>query len=195
MEAPYSLGFDEPVHDAQVVFRTLLRAMSRPGSCAALTCDLRPPHPLDASLAALALALIDADTPIWVDDALNCATVRNYLALQTGASFTDHPSKAAFALVHDAAHTPPLHAFCPGDAYCPHRSTTVVICLPSLIEGKPVRLAGPGIEDSATIAPAGLPERFWVEWADNGARFPGGVDVVFVSGRHICGLPRTARKL
>src|SRR5262245_27964127 len=145
MEATYSLGFDDPTHDAQVVFRTLLRAMSRPGSCPALTYKLQPPHPLDASLAALALALIDADTPTWVDDALNCATVRNYLALQTGVTFTEHPSEAAFALVLDAAHTPPLHAFSTGDAYNPHRSTTVLIRLPSLTEGEQVQLAGPGI--------------------------------------------------
>ena len=59
--------------------------------------------------------------------------------------------------------------------------------------GPMLRLTGPGIETSATIAPAGTPYDFLAHWAENRARFPRGVDLILVGQGAVVGLPRTTR--
>ena len=75
----------------------------------------------------------------------------------------------------------------------PERSTTLIVQLPALDGGPPMRANGPGLAAPVTLAPAGLPDGFWAQWADNRARFPSGVDLVLVAGDAIVGLPRTTR--
>ena len=63
----------------------------------------------------------------------------------------------------------------------------------SLTGGAPVTLHGPGIETAQTIAPAGLPERFWRERAALAPLFPCGIDFYLVCGDQLVGLPRTTQ--
>ncbi|MEO8526725.1 MAG: phosphonate C-P lyase system protein PhnH, partial [Caldimonas sp.] len=75
----------------------------------------------------------------------------------------------------------------------PDRSTTVAVTLPALDGGRALTLRGPGIKDSRTIAPAGLPDDFIAQWRANRAPFPRGVDLLLVANGHMLGLPRTTR--
>jgi alpha-D-ribose 1-methylphosphonate 5-triphosphate synthase subunit PhnH len=184
-------GFNDPVHDTQAVFRTLLDALSRPGTVGVVEDVLPEARAAQAELAAFAalLTLCDYATPVWLaqaDTALGSA-----LRFHTGAPLVDEPEQAAFAYIHDAAALPPLASFAPGTAESPEQSVTLLIRVDSLTGGAPVVLSGPGIQHTTTIAPAGLPERFWRERAALAPLFPCGIDCYLVCGTQLIGLPRT----
>ena len=186
-------GFGDPVHDTQTVFRTLLDALARPGTVGVIETPL-PAADASAARAGLAafaslLALADYATPVWLaqpDAALNAA-----LRFHAGAPLTQEPGTAAFAYVHDAAALPPLEAFSSGTPESPEQSATVFVRVDALTGGAPLTLRGPGIETTRSIAPVGLPERFWRERAALAPLFPCGIDFYLVCGERLMGLPRT----
>jgi len=187
-------GFADPVHDTQAVFRTLLDALARPGTIG--TIETRLPaadgnDPARAGLAAFAslLALCDYATPVWLaqpDAALAAA-----LSFHADAPFAATSADASFAYVHDAAALPPLDAFQCGTPESPETSATVLVRVDALTGGAPLTLSGPGIDGTRTIAPVGLPERFWSGRAALAPLFPCGPDFYLVCGASLIGLPRT----
>ncbi|MDR3097926.1 MAG: phosphonate C-P lyase system protein PhnH [Paraburkholderia sp.] len=194
-------GFADPVHDTQTVFRTLLGALSRPGTLATIETSLPAassesgtasdtPRAGLAAFAAL-LTLCDYATPVWLaqPDAALAAALR----FHADAPLAPTPREAAFAYVHDAAALPPLDAFACGTPESPEQSVTVFVRVDALTGGPLVTLRGPGIESAQTIAPVGLPARFWEARAELAPLFPCGIDFYFVCGAQIMGLPRTTR--
>ncbi|HUN51324.1 MAG TPA: phosphonate C-P lyase system protein PhnH [Candidatus Sulfotelmatobacter sp.] len=184
-------GLADPVHDAQRVFRQLLAAFAYPGRIEALAALDAAPAPLLPSAAAVCLALLDHDTPLWLDRAADVPAVRDFLRFQCGCPIVARPGDSRFAVVADAATMPPLADFALGDAAYPERSTTVILQVADLRTAGPLRLRGPGIKDHTALGLDGLPARFWPEWAANGERFPCGVDVVLAAPGKIAALPRT----
>ena len=86
------------------------------------------PHPLTGEAAAIALALFDHDTPVWLDAALAAAPdVAAWLRFRTGAPIVTEPDAAAFALVCDPRGLPPFEEFNLGTAEYPDRSTTIIL--------------------------------------------------------------------
>ena len=186
-------GFADPVHDTQAVFRTLLDALSRPGTVGTVGNLLPQARAARAELAAFAamLALCDYATPVWLarpDTALASA-----LRFHTGAPLVDDPADAAFAYVHEADALPALESFALGAAESPEQSVTLLIRVESLAGGTPVVLSGPGIQHTVSIAPRGLPDHFWRERATLAPLFPCGIDCYLVCGATLIGLPRTTR--
>jgi len=187
-------GFADPVHDTQTVFRTLLDALSRPGTIGVIG-DVLPQsaqaHGARAERAAFAalLTLCDYATPVWL--AQTDTALASAVRFHTGAPLVDAPANAAFAYIHDAEALPPLESFAPGSAESPEQSATLLIRVAALSGGAPVVLSGPGILDTATISPAGLPARFWRERAALAPLFPCGIDCYLVCGTGLIGLPRT----
>lgn len=184
-------GFADPVHDTQAVFRTLLGALSRPGTLGIVENVLPEVRATRAERAAFAalLTLCDYATPVWLaqpDTALGSA-----LRFHTGAPLVDEPGQAAFAYIHDAGALPSLESFASGAAESPEQSVTLLIRVDALTGGTPVVLSGPGIQHTETIAPVGLPARFWRERAALAPLFPCGIDCYLVSGSTLIGLPRT----
>ncbi|WP_206995554.1 phosphonate C-P lyase system protein PhnH [Trinickia mobilis] len=191
-------GFADPVHETQAVFRTLLDALARPGTIGSVDAALPAavagqPHSGHAGRAAFAtlLALADDTTPIWL--ATPDAALGSTLRFHTGATLTDTPSRAAFAYLHDAEALPPLDTFALGEPETPEQSATLLIRVDAFTGGAQVTLSGPGIETTASIAPRGLPERFWHERAELAVHFPCGIDCYLVCGDALVGLPRTTR--
>ena len=185
-------GFADPVHDAQATFRAVMDALARPGLPRPLTPGLVPPSPLTPELAAVALALTDADTPVWLDAGLaEAPSVAAYLRFHTGAPLTEDPAAAAFALVSDPVRCPPLGAFAPGTPAYPDTSTTLVLALDVITEGEGLCLAGPGIRGTARLAPVPLPAGFVAQHAINRADFPLGVDLILTAPGRVAGLPRS----
>jgi alpha-D-ribose 1-methylphosphonate 5-triphosphate synthase subunit PhnH len=187
-------GFHDPVHDAQGVFRAVLDALARPGTVQAVSARLDPPPPLTPELAAIALALTDRDTPVWLDPLLAAAPeVAAYLRFHTGAPLTDDPAAASFALVRDANNCPPLSAFAQGIPAYPDTSTTLVIAFDALEAGTGLRLSGPGIRGTADLALAPMPPGWPGAWRENHAGFPLGVDRLLTAPGRVAGLPRSTR--
>ncbi|RUM98413.1 phosphonate C-P lyase system protein PhnH [Pseudaminobacter arsenicus] len=187
-------GFSAPVQDAQAVFRAVMDAMARPATIVEIRPPVTPPAPLPPIIGAIASTLLDADTPIWLDPTLGQSPeVGEWLVFHTGASFTDQPGEASFALIGDGSAFPDLDTFAQGTQEYPDRSATLVIAIEAFDGGTPLCLRGPGILDRATIAPRGLPKDFAEQWEENTQRFPRGVDLVLATGDSLVCLPRTAR--
>ena len=191
-------GFTDPVHDAQTVFRAVLRAMSRPGEVQDLTMALgpnfAPPHPLVPAAAAVCLALLDLDTRLWIDGGGDAAAV--YLRFHTGAPLADAPDEADFAVIADGAMIPRLDAFSPGTDELPERSATLIVQVAGLESraGEGVwRLSGPVIDGNADLAVEGLRAGMAEELAVNFQRFPRGVDLILCAGARVAALPRTTK--
>jgi len=190
----YEGGFASPVFDAQSVFRSLMEAMARPGSIWPVTVRAGAPDPLGPTMAALLLTLCDADTPVWLDAAASSEkAVAAWLGFHTGAPVVDEASEAAFAVVVDGLAIGAIERFAQGTQDYPDRSTTLLVQVESLTDGRPLTLEGPGIRTRASIAPRGLPDRMADIWAGNNALFPRGVDMVLAAPDAIAALARTTR--
>ncbi|TPM52729.1 phosphonate C-P lyase system protein PhnH [Mesorhizobium sp. B2-2-3] len=187
-------GFADPVFNAQTVFRAVMDAMARPGSVQSLPALARPPAPLSAISGAVALALCDNDTPLWLDPALHAsAAVMSWLGFHSGAPLANTPADAHFAFVASPAEMMALDGFSQGTQDYPDRSTTLILQVGDLTSGTPLLLEGPGIEKTATIAPARMPRHFIEQWKQNIKRFPRGVDIILAAPDSLACLPRTTR--
>ncbi|TPK43997.1 MULTISPECIES: phosphonate C-P lyase system protein PhnH [unclassified Mesorhizobium] len=187
-------GFADPVFNAQTVFRAVMDAMARPGSVQPLPALARPPAPLSAISGAVALALCDNDTPLWLDPALHAsAAVMSWLGFHSGAPLANTPADAHFAFVASPAEMMALDGFSQGTQDYPDRSTTLILQVGDLTSGTPLLLEGPGIEKTATIAPALMPRHFIEQWKQNINRFPRGVDIILAAHDSLACLPRTTR--
>ncbi len=185
-------GFSDPVLASQAVFRTVMEAMARPGQIAEIGVALAPPAPLGIAAAALALTLLDFETPVWLDPTLAVAPeVDGWLKFHTGAPRTADPATAAFAFIAEPATMPAFDAFGLGSVEYPDGSTTLVLEVETLTEGDAFHLSGPGIKGSRRLAAAPLPADFAARMAANRARFPRGVDLVLTCGRRLAALPRS----
>lgn len=190
-------GFHDPVHDAQGVFRDILRAMSRPGEVRETAVQIDPPAPLGVAAAAVCLALLDFETPLWIDGGDTDAAAA-FLAFHTGASRAAGPAQADFVLIADGATLPGLDAFRPGTDEAPEGSATVIVQAADLAAASPDaagawRLSGPGIDGAAGLRVTGLPDGIVEQFSRNADCFPRGVDLILCAGRRLAALPRTTR--
>lgn len=187
-------GFSEPVFEAQRAFRAIMEAMARPGRVHPLETAARPPAPLSPVAGAVALTLVDHDTPVWLDAALTAAeSVRDWLAFHTGAPLARTPADAHFAFAANPGELIALENFAQGSQDYPDRSATLVLIVADFEGGPPLRLEGPGIETEARLAPQPMPRHFAEQWKQNRGRFPRGVDLILTGSGGVACLPRTTR--
>lgn len=189
--AEMAAGFVDPVHDAQIIFRATLDAMARPGRVFDVETVLAPPAPLGPVAGAVALGLVDNDTPVWLDTVLRTAAVEDYLRFHTGCPVTDDQGRAAFGLIADLANLPDFDDFAYGSPEYPDRSATLIIQVDSLVSGQGVRFTGPGIETEHRIAAAPLDDDFWRAAQRNHGRFPLGLDFILTSEGAVAACPRS----
>ncbi|EKE76406.1 MULTISPECIES: phosphonate C-P lyase system protein PhnH [Oceanibaculum] len=186
-------GFNDTTLDSQRAFRAALDALSRPGRIVTMP-DLLPdaaPQPLMPATAALALALFDYETPVWLDEAADTPAVRDWLRFHCGSPLVSDKAQARFALLAGTPET--LSGFDAGtDAY-PDRSATLIRQVESLSDGPAYRLSGPGIAQEETLKINALHAGFDSDWQKNAKLFPRGLDLFLVAGHQLAGLPRTTR--
>jgi len=138
-----ALAFADPVRDAQAAFRAVMNAMARPGSVQPIASLAGAPAPLGPTAAAIAVALADYETPLWLDPALAAAPdVGAWLTFHTGARIIAEPARAAFALIADGAALADLETFAQGTDIYPDRSTTLILQVASLGAALPTPLPG-----------------------------------------------------
>lgn len=180
-------GFADPVAQSQATFRAVLEAIAHPGRIVALPVRTEAPAPLNAGAAAVALTVLDFETPVWLDDALMPAA--SWLQFHCGAPLVAQGA-ARFAF---CAALPPLSAFAQGSAEFPETSATIILQAAGLGCGHSFTLQGPGIAGSTALAVDGLPDDLAAQWRENGALYPCGVDIVLVTDDAVAALPRTVR--
>jgi len=190
--APLAAGFATPVIDSQSSFRALMRALSFPGRVAEIPSPPEAPTDWPPGLAAAALTLLDAEAPVWIDEAARTPGAEAFLRFHAGAPIVAEPEDARFAIVA-APQSAPFGALAIGTDQYPDRSATALIALPSLEGGQPMRLSGPGIQTTADVAPGGALAPFWAAWTLNNGLYPLGFDVFMFAGAQVLGLPRGVR--
>jgi alpha-D-ribose 1-methylphosphonate 5-triphosphate synthase subunit PhnH len=185
-------AFDDPALASQAVFRTVMDAIARPGLPRPLASTLAPPPPLRATAAAVALTLLDYETPFWLDPELAAAgEVAAWLKFHTGAPQTTDSAQAAFAFLSGAL--PAFDVFSPGSLEYPDRSTTLLVQVESFGHGDELLLSGPGIAGPRRFSAQPLPPDFRARLIANREMFPRGVDLILVSETEVAALPRSVR--
>jgi alpha-D-ribose 1-methylphosphonate 5-triphosphate synthase subunit PhnH len=192
MDGPLKLGFVRPVQESQAVFRATMAAMARPGSIRGLPVDLDPPAGLRRAAAALALALCDFETPVWLDPTLaENGEVKAFLRFHTGAPVVTDAAAAQFAFLGRGAVWPAFETFCLGTLDNPDRSTTLVAEVDSLVAGTGFALAGPGIDGRSRLEASPLPHDIRARLAENRSLFPRGIDLMLTCRDSLAALPRS----
>ncbi|MFN9473890.1 phosphonate C-P lyase system protein PhnH [Acidovorax sp.] len=190
-------GFSSEALGSQAVFRSVLQALSQPGSPVAIAHDAEVPATGHAASAAVLLALLDSECTLWLSPTLAASQAGTWLRFHTGCVLVDVPAQARFAWVAEGDGMPLLESLQRGSDEYPDQSATCVIdvsVLAPAVEGAGAwRLTGPGIQVAQHLCVAGLPEDFERQWAANHGAFPRGVDLVLATATHIAGLPRTTR--
>ena len=182
-------GFANPVFDAQRTFRRVLDAFARPGIMVPVSAGL-PAFPLPPAALAALLALIDIDTPLWIDPSID-GSLSSYLRFHTGARTSVDPQNATFAVLASPEGLRTLDWFACGTAMSPELSTTVIVAVEGFDGDLGAELDGPGFASPRTIAPSGFDDEIWQILTTNHASFPSGVDVLLACGSHLVGLPRS----
>ena len=185
-------GFQDSVNEAQITFRALLEAFSRPGKVSKINIELQPPPSLNLACAAACLTLLDLETQVWLQEGFD-REVKSWLLFHTGCHFTEDSQKADFAILGYLNDMPQLSDFKQGTPEEPQNSTTLLLQIDILTGGDEIILKGPGILAERLISPP-VPVSFWQQWQNNTASYPMGVDLYFLCDRAIIGLPRTTKK-
>lgn len=186
-------GFNDPVQDAQQVFRAALKAMSEPGTQMSCSFTKEAPEGLENSSWQLALTLFDADTKVWLSPALaqNDAVISN-LRFHCQCPLIKNAAEAHFALCN-ADELPFLADFNWGNAEYPDHSTSLIVQVPAISDEPFWTLTGPGIETQRSLRISGLPEHFRADLIRSRQRFPLGIDTFYCCGDQLVALPRTTQ--
>ena len=187
-------GFADKVLSAQATFRLVMDAMARPGKVRQLTKSVGAPSGLMHGTAAIALTLFDHDTPIWLDRTMAATSdVAKWLKFHSGAPVIAESSVCSFALVGLGNEMPALDRFSLGSNEYPDRSTTLILQVESLTEGRGYELCGPGIDGTAILQASIEPADLFEQLAVNAKLFPRGLDVVLVHDDAVVAIPRSTR--
>ncbi len=185
-------GFSDPVMDGQRTFRTVLNAMSQPGRIFRLELDLEVPAPLHHAAGAVALSLLDFETPVWADLPADSEAIQ-WLRFHCGCPLVQDLDSGSFGLITMGRTMPGIDQFNPGLDEFPGTSATLIIQVARLASGHGQRLTGPGVEKEHHLEALGLPDYFWAAWKANHSLYPLGVDLILTAGRELTALPRTTR--
>jgi len=181
-------GFRDPVLGAQSAFRAVMDAMSRPGRIMTLRDLPDAPAPLPPAMAAVALALCDAETPLWHDAGDDA---RAWLDFHLGAQMVPQGC-AAFVLACGAL--PDLSALACGSDEAPQDGATLLLPVDGmLVGGAGWRMEGPGIRDETRLAVSGLPAGFVAARSALAPMLPRGIDIVLCCGASLAAIPRSTR--
>jgi alpha-D-ribose 1-methylphosphonate 5-triphosphate synthase subunit PhnH len=101
------------------------------------------------------------------------------------------PTPVAGAAPAESCPLPHLAAFPIGTDEAPETSATLILQVSSLTAGRPFRLTGPGLRESAILTAGGLPVDLATIWQGNHALFPCGIDLILCAGNQLAALPRS----
>jgi alpha-D-ribose 1-methylphosphonate 5-triphosphate synthase subunit PhnH len=155
-----------------------------------LDVGLVAPEPLHPASAAVALALLDFETPLWTDLPFDSEGVE-WIRFHCGCPLAKEPAAGRITLITGDPNRMPLGEFSPGTDESPGDSATLIIQVAGMAFGSGRKLTGPGIEREHFLEVKDVPEGFWTAWKANHSRYPLGVDVILTAGCVLAGLPRT----
>lgn len=182
--AALSGGFSQAPQQSARAFRAAMNAMARPGTIQMVE-GATPPAPMSVAAGVLALTLLDAETPVYLAGALDCAAVRDWITFHTGAPFAGREF-CAFA-IGSWDDLLPLQGYRIGTSEYPDRSAMLIVEMP-VLTASGTTLRGPGIAETAAL---NLPDPALM--ARNAALFPLGLDFFLTQGDALAALPRSTK--
>lgn len=188
---PLLPGFNEPAQKSQTTFKALLEALARPGRLFTLPAPETVVPGLSPASAAIALTIIDFETPVWLDKSSQLAA--EYIQFHCGCHIVDDPKQATFAFAISFDALPPLEHFKLGTDEEPEDSTTLVVGVASLANESSLALTGPGIENEHCLKAAGLTDPRIRERAALSPLFPRGLDFFLTCEHQVVGISRTTQ--
>lgn len=193
-------GFADPTAHSQMVFRSALDAMARPGTPVPLpqTALVSPAPGTHAASASVLLALLDQDCRLWLSPSLARGPAGLWLRFHTGCRLETDCAQADFVWAASIAELPPLDQLQQGTAEYPDQSALCVVdvaawhtvAVPDTVA---VTLRGPGVRDALTLAVDGLDAGFVQQHHAMQVHAPCGVDIVCCAEGRLLGLPRSVR--
>jgi alpha-D-ribose 1-methylphosphonate 5-triphosphate synthase subunit PhnH len=193
-------GFSDSTAHSQVVFRSALDAMARPGTPVSIpAASLVSPTPgTRAAAASVLLALLDQDCALWLSPTLANGPAAAWLRFHTGCQIEADCSQADFVWAASIAELPPLEQLKQGSAEYPDQSATCVVDvtawrIAAASEADAVSLRGPGVRDVLTLAVDGMDAGFVQRHHAMQAHAPCGVDIFCCAGDAVLGFPRSVR--
>ena len=197
-------GFADAARGSQAVFRRVLQALSYPGQPVVVGGDAEwpvvPGAACNAASAAVLLALLDAETTVWLSPTLAGSAAETWLRFHTGCTVVAQPAQAQFVWAAHLAELPDLGHLCTGTDVSPETAVTCVVDVPALqndVVGAHWVLTGPGIRTTALLGLPGVSDaercRFEALRSASHTLFPRGVDVLLTTATQAVGLPRTTR--
>ena len=119
-------GFNDPIHDAQNVFRFILNAMSMPSSLQSMPSELSFGQ-ANAATTQILLALTDSTTPVWLSEAFKTdSELTQNLQFHANTPLATRQDKASFALLGGGQNTE-INELSWGNAEYHETSTTLII--------------------------------------------------------------------
>ena len=187
------VAFGNLAHDSARAFRPILDAMANPGKIYSFNPPVQAPVELGPEAAAVALALCDFQSPIWLESSLRITEIQQYIRFHTGAPITNSKPDAMFAFIDAARAVPDLADFPMGTQDYPDRSVTLVIKAERLTNNSDVTLKGPGIQSTRGFGAAPVSSTFWNSMIASRTGFPLGMDIIFVGNHQVAALPRSTQ--
>lgn len=185
-----SAGFTNPVFDSQAVFRSCLSAQSYVGQPQTVLPDFSCPTAIMPATAAMALTLLDFETPVAM---LGFPpAVVDWIVFHTQAPVVPM-AQASFVLVSQDTPLPDMAACHLGNDLYPEQGATIIKEVINFSDGEPLLLSGPGLLEPLTLRLPLADNGFVRQRMANYLRFPSGVDLFFCSGQQLLALPRSTK--
>ena len=191
-------GFADPARGSHAVFRAVLTAWSHPGRSVALVSDAEVPSGVSREAASVLLALLDAETTLWLSPRLQATPVGAWLRFHTGCVLVATAMQAQFAWVAEGDALPVLTELGVGTDASPETAVTLLVETQGWAHASGGwQLTGPGLAQPQPLAlNADGPERVQALRGlhqSAAALFPRGVDMLLTAPGRVLGLPRTTR--
>lgn len=160
-------------------FEEMMWALSRPGQVRTLPAN---------GIAVIAESVLDNECSYHILGDLDLDTA---VGQSSARKTTIAEAEFVFATVDDEASVASLSNIQTGDLSYPDRGATLITAA-TFGSGTGIKLTGPGIKDSLTIAIDGVCPAFW-SLRETSIRYPLGFDVFLVDGDRVIGLPRSTK--
>ena len=193
-------GFTDATSQSQIVFRSALDAMARPGTSVFIPAAslVSPPAGTSAAAASVLLALLDQDCALWLSPTLAAGPAAKWLRFHTGCLIEEDCSKADFVWAASLAELPPLLALKQGSAEYPDQSASCIVDVngwhaASVTDTQAVAFRGPGVRDVLNLSVDGMDASFVQQHHAMQEHAPCGVDIFFCAKDALVCFPRSVR--
>lgn len=182
--------------DIQIIYRTLLSAMTHPGKCQSFD-SMREDRPDHWLLLQVASCLMDHEVTFALTDQGKEGMGR-LIAERTGSQKADW-QRADFILIDEGTSHGRAEEVKRGSLAYPDKGATILYCIPNatvppIAHQNRIRLSGPGIEQPIAPQVEGLDIDEYRSLRDINSNYPLGVDAFVIKGNDtIMGLPRSTR--